>query len=74
MIHILLPAYNEELSLPKLLPKIKDELTESKREFRILVVNDGSSDQTPEILGKFKNEAGYRLEVLTHEINSQSFV
>ncbi len=69
MIHILLPAYNEELSLPKLLPKIKDELTESKREFRILVVNDGSSDQTPEILVEFKNDPAYRLEVLTHEIN-----
>ena len=69
MIWILLPAYNEEQSLPKLLPKIRKELNKSRMEFRIIVVNDGSTDKTAEILTRCKEEQSYKLSVITHKIN-----
>lgn len=69
MIYLLLPAYNEELSLPKLLPKVKAELEKSGMDFRMVVVNDGSSDQTPQILADFEKDSTYKLEVVTHPIN-----
>ncbi|TXC81533.1 glycosyltransferase family 2 protein [Luteibaculum oceani] len=69
MIYLLLPAYNEELSLPKLLPKIKTELQKHQLDYRMVVVNDGSTDSTAEILEDFANDPSNQLTVLTHPIN-----
>ena len=69
MIYLLLPAYNEELSLPKLLPKIKEELIKRGKEFKLVVVDDGSTDDTASILEGFKNDDKLNLTVLTHPIN-----
>lgn len=69
MIWILLPAYNEEASLPKLLPKIRAEFEKRSIEHRLIVVNDGSNDSTAEILAQFEQDASNKLTVLTHKIN-----
>ena len=53
MIWIVLPAYNEEQALPKLLPKLDAALKQHGQPYRMVVVNDGSSDRTPEILEQF---------------------
>jgi dolichol-phosphate mannosyltransferase len=45
-IWILLPAFNEEESLPRLLPKIAKFCEESNYNYEIVVVNDGSLDNT----------------------------
>ena len=50
MILVLLPAYNEEESLPQLMPKLKHTLTEMGEEFKILICNDGSKDGTQAML------------------------
>ena len=50
MIIILLPAYNEEESLPRLMPKLQNTLDEMGEEFKILVCDDGSHDQTQRLL------------------------
>ena len=42
MYWILLPAYNEEESLPPLLPKIAAHFATTGETFRIVVVDDGS--------------------------------
>lgn len=65
MIWLFLPAYNEEDSLPSLLPKIAETLT--RHEYRIVVVDDGSRDRTPDILREFHNTLP--LDVITHPIN-----
>lgn len=65
MIWIFIPAYNEENSLPKLLPKIVDLLKEQS--YRIVIVNDGSTDGTEKILEKFREEIP--LDVITHPLN-----
>lgn len=67
MIIVLLPAYNEEVSLPRLMPKIRDVLTGAGEEYRVIVCNDGSRDGTEEVLREMSSE--YPLEVITHTIN-----
>lgn len=67
MIWILLPAYNEAESLPRLLPKIVEAMTTLKLDYRVVVVDDGSSDETPALLEQFS--AQLPLDVVTHPIN-----
>jgi dolichol-phosphate mannosyltransferase len=67
VIWILLPAYNEEASLPALLPKIDEAMTQWGKPYRLIVCNDGSSDRTGELLATYAGQ--YPLEVITHKIN-----
>src|SRR5947209_7590487 len=66
MIWILLPAYNEEDTLPRLLPKIRRLANDRSVECRVVVVNDGSRDNTAGVLAQF---AASTLDVVTHKIN-----
>lgn len=47
---IIIPAYNEEESLPETLHKIYSELIKEKIEHEILVINDNSKDNTVAVL------------------------
>jgi dolichol-phosphate mannosyltransferase len=67
MVVVLLPAYNEEKSLPELLPKIAGTLGASAGGYRIVVCNDGSADGTAAVLARYA--AQLPLEVITHRIN-----
>lgn len=67
MILVLLPAYNEEESLPKLMPKLINILTSLNEDYKILVCNDGSDDNTHQILEKYLNRIP--LEIINHKIN-----
>lgn len=68
MIYILLPAYNEELSLDYLLPKIDRAFKEDiQRDYHIIVCNDGSSDKTAEKLQHYSSLLP--MTVITHKIN-----
>lgn len=68
MIYILLPAYNEEVSLEFLLPKIDSFFkSEIKKEYHIIVCNDGSSDGTLKELKKFKKNLP--MTIIDHKMN-----
>lgn len=67
MILILLPAFNEELSLPFFIPKIKKEMECFGESYQILICNDGSSDNSQEILEKYAQEMP--IEILQHKLN-----
>lgn len=67
MIYILLPAFNEEASLPALLPKVHEALTAWGQPYRVIVCNDGSRDRTGELLAEYA--ARYPIEVITHKLN-----
>jgi len=67
MIWIVLPAYNEEASLPKLLPKIDGALRERGLEYRLVVVDDGSTDGTAAILAERRQSLP--MDVVTHPLN-----
>jgi dolichol-phosphate mannosyltransferase len=55
MIYIVLPAYNEEKTLPPLLARIRDYLEEAGLNYSVIAVDDGSQDGTLEVL---RNTAG----------------
>lgn len=54
---ILIPAYNEEESLPYLYERLEELINSIKNyEFEILFVNDGSKDKTLELIKKYRNK------------------
>ena len=56
-ISIIIPAYNEEESLPLLYDRLKKLMENMKNyEFEILFVNDGSKDKTIEIIKDLRNK------------------
>ena len=58
MISILIPAYNEEAALPLLHDRLAGVIdTLEEYAFEILVVNDGSSDSTPEVLRQLREQS-----------------
>lgn len=67
IVWVILPAFNEEIAIGRLLPKINSELGKLKLEHRIVVVNDGSTDKTADLLKIFSEK--YNLAVITHPIN-----
>ncbi len=67
MLIILLPAYNEEDSLPRLMPKLQTMLSGMGEEFKIIVCNDGSRDKTQEMLEVYAKEMP--VEIIKHKIN-----
>ncbi len=56
MISIVIPAYNEEESLPVLYKKLKEVLDTLEKNYEIIFIDDGSTDRTPEILEKIASE------------------
>lgn len=67
MIWIFLPAYNEEASLPKLLPRLDTTLQKHNLTYRLVVVNDGSTDRTAKILADYAQRLP--IDIITHPLN-----
>src|SRR5690242_13740654 len=53
---IVLPAYNEEQAIEKTVLNVCNVLQEWSSDFEVVVVNDGSSDHTGEILAHLVSE------------------
>ncbi len=64
---IVLPAYNEEENLAGLLDSLAESLSDAQMDFEVIVVDDGSSDRTPDILKSHK--ASLPLRAHRHEQN-----
>lgn len=68
MIYILLPAYNEEVSIKPLFLKLDSFFKqEIKLLYKIIICDDGSSDKTVNEVNKFITK--YPVELLKHKIN-----
>lgn len=65
---VALPVYNEEKGLPKLLEKLIQLESIYHHHFHIVVVNDGSSDMTKEILDQYTKQYHY-ITCLEHRNN-----
>lgn len=63
------PAYNDALSLPGLIEKTFQVLEEHAGDFEVIVVNDGSWDNTAGVLANLQQRFGPRLRVVTHPQN-----
>ena len=64
---VILPAYNEEESLPNLLPKLKCTLDELALIYEIIVCDDGSVDRTAETF--HESAGGMSATLFRHAIN-----
>lgn len=64
MIYICIPSYNEARTVGLLLWKIRQTFLDFPREYQLLVTNDGSTDDTAEILAPYANVLP--LTVITH--------
>lgn len=63
-----LPAHNEETAIASTVESVLDALTGWVSDFEIIVVNDGSRDQTGAILDRIAHE-NPRLRVIHHSVN-----
>lgn len=64
MISIIIPAYNRADDLDSCLRSIT---AQDYDKYEIIVVNDGSNDNTEEVVKKHKEELGYRLDYIEQE-------
>jgi dolichol-phosphate mannosyltransferase len=66
-VFIILPAYNEEKALRRLLPELGTTLRPTGRDYRIYVIDDGSQDGTAALLQTLSQKEP--IETLRHEKN-----
>lgn len=65
---VVLPAFNEEENIGELLSQIQYALEDdSKTDYKVFVVNDGSRDNTASIVNA--RSATMPIELITHEVN-----
>ena len=62
---IVIPAYNEAKALPVTIPQVLEYCKENH--WKLIVVNDGSKDNTAEVLQSFADQP--RLKVVHHKLN-----
>src|SRR3954453_5640372 len=64
---VVLPCFNEEANIGRLLEKIDEHLTDSFVTYQVVVVDDGSSDRTAEILDEYSRK--FPIFVYRHTVN-----
>lgn len=66
---VFFPAYNDAPSLPKLIASTFRVLQEHVEDYEVIVVNDGSADNTGEVLHELAKRYAPHLRIITHESN-----
>ena len=66
---VFFPAYNDAPSLPALLAATFAALEEHVADYEVIVVNDGSHDDTGEVLERLRQRYSPFLRVVTHQLN-----
>ena len=67
-VSILIPAHNEEFTIERCVRSLAelDYYADGKRNYEIIVINDGSTDKTGEVLARLKGEFEY-LRIVTRK-------
>ena len=66
---VFFPAYNDAASLPALVEKAFAVLREHASDYELIVVDDGSRDNTAQVLEALRQRFAPHLRVVTHEVN-----
>lgn len=67
MLWLMFPAYNEKENLVKLLPKLCVFLKDKVKDYKIVIIDDGSTDSTKNIMETFNTPIP--IEIISHEKN-----
>jgi glycosyltransferase involved in cell wall biosynthesis len=68
-VSVFFPAFNDAPALPALIEKAFSVLQENAEVFEVIVVNDGSVDDTKTVLEQLQSRFGPRLRVIEHDRN-----
>jgi glycosyltransferase involved in cell wall biosynthesis len=68
-ISVFFPAYNDALSLPTLLQRTFEVLPQCASDYEVIVVNDGSYDNTADVLSALAVRHAPHLRIVTHPEN-----
>ena len=66
---VFFPAFNDAPSLPGLLAKTFETLHRLAEDFEVIVVNDGSADDTADVLERLRVQYSPHLRIVTHPVN-----
>jgi glycosyltransferase involved in cell wall biosynthesis len=66
---VFFPAYNDAPSLPELIGRTFSVLPKVAKDYEVIVVNDGSHDETGTVLEQLAQRYAPRLRIVTHEVN-----
>lgn len=66
-VYIVLPAYDEEENMPRLLDSVRDAMADSPVRYQVVVVDDGSRDRTAAVAESFAREMPIAL--IRHPVN-----
>ena len=66
---VFFPAYNDAPSLPLLIARTFETLKEHVADYEVIVVNDGSFDNTGIVLAELAQQYAPRMRVITHPEN-----
>lgn len=67
---VILPAYNEEENIPVLLERALEVLPDVAADFEVVVVDDGSSDETAAAAQRFVHQHHPRVRLVRHTRNA----
>src|SRR4051794_23875497 len=67
LVTVVVPAWNESANLPGCLHALRATLADC--EFEIVIVDDGSDDDTRAVAGRLADVDAARTRVLAHEVN-----
>ncbi len=65
LLEVLVPARNEAVHLPELLRRIHASLSDAKIPYRVLVIDDNSTDNTQEVLSQLAGQ--YPVQTILHK-------
>jgi len=74
MISVVVPVFNEEANLPSLMDRLEASLRGAGRPYEIVFVDDGSRDDSLEILKGFVGREGVRILELTRNYGQHSAI
>ncbi|MDB5078600.1 MAG: Dolichol-phosphate mannosyltransferase [Chloroflexi bacterium] len=69
MLSLILPAYNEEANIEIVVNEALEELPRNFKSFEIIVVDDGSKDQTPQIVDRLAAARPELIKAIHHRPN-----
>lgn len=67
IIHVVLPCFNEEANLERLIIRIDESMHYARWQYRCLIVDDGSTDGTREIVERLRKS--YPITAIYHPVN-----